>query len=138
MDTDNALESEVVDGEESSAEPDVDATDVTEGPDGGLDPVDMDVVDRTSDTNAICSSSVTYKSLSLGDSFADFFVSNRSKILVREEYPALIEHLRKVQAQTYPRGAVVTGQPGIGKELPKLLSSHLDASQGKLIFSATR
>jgi hypothetical protein len=55
--------------------------------------------------------------ISLGGDFPDFFANKRSEILVRHEYPKLLNYLKEVQAGRLKRtGVVLIGRPGIGRE----------------------
>jgi hypothetical protein len=58
---------------------------------------------------------VSYISLTLPSDFDGTLGGYRS-ILVREEYPALLKHIKNDRSLP-SRGMVVTGQPGIGDDL---------------------
>jgi hypothetical protein len=88
---------------------------------GGSGTGEGDLTDRISNTSAAATSTVPYTTLSLGPGFDDFFGSGRDKILVRDEYRAMLDYLETIQAKGSHGGAVVIGQPGIGKELFQFL-----------------
>jgi len=67
------------------------------------------------DTNISGGSLVTFTSASLGSGFEDFFDSRYSRILLRREYVDLLNHIKSIQDESWGRGLVVTGQPGIGE-----------------------
>ena len=60
-------------------------------------------------------STVPHTTLSLGPDFKGFFPKH-DKILVRDEYPTMLNHIKLMQKRGCG-GVVLTGQPGIGKEL---------------------
>ena len=53
---------------------------------------------------------------------SDLFGKGRPSILVRKEYPAVLNHLHATHLANRARGAVVTGQPGIGQFQAPFLS----------------
>jgi hypothetical protein len=69
----------------------------------------------------------SYMYISLSE-FPGFFGHDRSEILLRDEYPILMEHIRGIEAgksvQVKQYGAVVIGRPGIGQE-PSRLYLHV-------------
>jgi hypothetical protein len=77
------------------------------------------------DETGIPDESVTYTSIEPG--FADFFGPKKSTILLRDEYPAMLDHINKLQTEckNSERGVVVTGQPGIGEERTRFYSVGL-------------
>jgi hypothetical protein len=88
---------------------------------GGSGTGEGDLIVRPSNTSAAATSTVSYTTLSLGPGFDDFFGPGRDKILVRDEYRAMLDHIETIQAKGSGGGAVVIGQPGIGKELSQFL-----------------
>jgi len=76
-------------------------------------PLDDDV-DMHDDTGPSAAEKVQYKIVDVGD-VTDFFPFDRSKILLRDEYLEMYDHLQMKQAKTSARGIAIIGQPGIGK-----------------------
>jgi hypothetical protein len=99
---------------------------VAGGSDGDPSADEMDLADDTANTPTAGSSLVSYKTISLGADFENFFTPARNEILVRDEYVAMLDHIKTVQKKKGPRGIVVVGQPGIGKDLPQCPTSDLD------------
>lgn len=109
--------------------------DVAGGSDGDPSAGEMDLADDgLGDAGR---SQVSYKTLSLGAGFESFF-SARNEILVRDEYPAMLDHIKRVETQNGRRGVVVIGQPGIGMDLPQCLTSSLDSDNRKNTVSILR
>ena len=83
-------------------------------PGSGTEPDTTD--GSNADDTGIADEPVAYLSIETG--FADFFGPERTAILLRDEYPAMLAHITKIQAENNnsERGVVVTGQPGIGEE----------------------
>jgi hypothetical protein len=77
----------------------------------------QDDADEESDASAATTSTISYTVLSLGPDFEDFFGPSRDKILVRDEYRAMLNHIKTIQKKYFYGGAVLIGQPGIGKRL---------------------
>lgn len=109
-----------------------------DGSDNDSGPSGVDLAHWTSNTSTTITSPVSYTALSLGFDFKEFFPRGRDKILVRDEYPAMIKHIKTIQEQGSRGGVVVIGQPGIGKELSQYLQSNHDLySQENHYFSTT-
>jgi hypothetical protein len=70
------------------------------------------------DTPTSAAREVVYSYLSLPSDFTNFFDNNLSSILIPEEYPAMLKHITGLYDRSV-RGAVVTGQPGIGENAPQ-------------------
>jgi hypothetical protein len=66
-------------------------------------------------TTTASSMKTTYKTLSPGSGFENFFGDLYDTILVRDEYVQLVQYLGRLQAEGR-RGAVVAGRPGIGRQ----------------------
>jgi hypothetical protein len=66
------------------------------------------------DTSTPRGSLVTFTSASLGPGFEGFF-PRYSRILVRKDYVDMLDHIKTIQQDSWQRGLVVTGQPGIGE-----------------------
>jgi hypothetical protein len=109
-----------------------------DGSDNDSGPSGVDLAHCTLNTSTTITSPVSYTALSLGFGFKEFFPRGRDKILVRDEYPAMIKHIKTIQEQGSRGGVVVIGQPGIGKELSQYLQSNHDLySQENHYFSTT-
>jgi hypothetical protein len=89
----------------------------------------VNVGDGTTDI----SGDVTYRYIDLGPDLTPFF-GRYSTILLRQEYPAVLRHLRDVQSEPNTGGAVVTGQPGIGQPSRRLLNNSDNWDIGKSFF----
>jgi hypothetical protein len=63
----------------------------------------------------------TFKYLELEPDLRNFLPDGFLKLLVREEYVALLRHIEGVQETNYRRGAVAVGHPGIGKVAESLV-----------------
>jgi hypothetical protein len=85
------------------------------------DPNSVDLANRTLKTRATTASPVSYTALSLGLEFKGFFPNGHDEILVRDEYLAMVNHIKTIQKQPHRHGVVVMGQPGIGEELSQYL-----------------
>lgn len=77
-----------------------------------IPPLDDSDTFRVSDTASL----YTYTYIDLGSDFKGFF-DGMDSILVRDEYKTILEHLVKLSEEKGIGGAVLTGQPGIGKSL---------------------
>jgi hypothetical protein len=75
---------------------------------------DIEVADRPYDITATASSmKTTYKTLSIGSDFENFFGDLYDTILVRDEHVQLVQYLGRLQAEGAYQ-AVIAGRPGIG------------------------
>jgi hypothetical protein len=73
------------------------------------------VAEAQTDTSTSRGSLVTFTSASLSPGFDGFFPSGYSRILIRKEYVDMLNHIKTIQKESWRRGVVVTGQPGIGE-----------------------
>ena len=108
-DVDDESESGSRTDKESDGESEDDVDDESESGSGTDE--DTDEGHRTSAPT----STVPHTTLSLGPDFKGFFPKH-DKILVRDEYPTMLNHIKLMQKRGCG-GVVLTGQPGIGKEL---------------------
>jgi hypothetical protein len=83
-----------------------------------VDESDDEDTDLASGSNGPATGTFTYKfkCASLGPGFESFFGTNATGMLIREEYYGVMDCLRHLFDRQL-RGAVVLGQPGIGKNL---------------------
>jgi hypothetical protein len=70
-------------------------------------------------------SEVTFTTLSLSQDLEGLFGDSHRNILVRDDYLAMLEHIKSIVALKI-RGIVVTGQPGIGNNNFYVLRTDFD------------
>ena len=73
-------------------------------------------LDNPDSDNRMTTLTVSYKFLSLGPEFPDFFGEGYFSILIRKEYNDMFLHISNLRKDGR-RGVVVTGTPGIGEKL---------------------